>query len=417
MSQDGNQDTSRRFELRNFEKNRYFQGKLMTAQDMLSDQQYHANRLETITRLTSGVGIISGLDISEFEQEDDRLHFTVEPGIAIDTAGRPIVVSNPTVKAIPIPEGDEVYIYLEFDTETKDPVPVPGAEPLDGDESEESRILEVFSITATEASPAEYKSPPQLALTELIDTNKTLEEIADDIANAYHHEYRQQPTDQADSAVFLGSFEQTPDGSWRAGDETKRRPYVYDNDLLFSLLLSHISDTNNPHDTRVGEPTEYIESELDQIEGFAGRLQQIQKEMNSMNTKLQLHTEYTTHKSMKTTIRFFDDLAEKFEDESEISRISLQIVNKTRDSIRQNTYENPDQYLEFIQRLSVDVSDLAAELEGETTRTSYQQFDELVDELKMAVDGDTTVIEVARTMDKIGETAEMLEKRTEAIEQ
>jgi hypothetical protein len=80
MMENRNDRNGSGFELKHFEKNRYFQGKLMTARDMLTDQQYHANRLETITKLTNGTGIVSGLTISEFTEEEGQLRLELQPG-------------------------------------------------------------------------------------------------------------------------------------------------------------------------------------------------------------------------------------------------------------------------------------------------------------------------------------------------
>lgn len=415
LDDNGNRDGSSGFELEYFEKNRYFQGKLMNARDMVTEQEYHASRLETVTRLTDGAGIVSGLTISEFSETDDELQLTVEPGLAIDPGGRPIVVRNPTTRTVPTPNGDAVYIYIEPSTETKDPVPVPGKEPMDDEDSEENRVLEVFEISARETSPEGYKTPASVDLSEISGSVDSVSELADRIADEYHRSERDGVETETDAAVFLGSFKQAPDGSWEPGEERRRRPYVYDNDMLFGLLVEHISDTENPHDTRIGEPSEYVESELDQIEGFRMRLQEMHREMKDLGQKLEMHTEYTTHKSLKTTMRFFDELADRFQHNGDVSRASLAVVDAIEDAIREEVYDDTERYLTFVEQLFGDIRQLSDELEGEATETSYRQFDAVVDELEELTAGETTVIEVARTMDRLGETADMLQERTEVV--
>jgi len=416
MDRNNNDDEqSEGFELDYFEKNRYFQGKLVNAHDMVTEQEYHADRLETITRLTSGTGIVSGLEISEFEEVDDKLELTITSGMAIDPAGKPIVMRNPTTRTVPVPNGDEVYLYIKSSSEKKDPVPVPGKEPLNDEESEENRILEVFDIEARETSPSEYKTPSEIGLSEIISSAERFEELADEIADSFHNSERGDTETEGDISVFLGSFKQAPDGTWEPGEEGRRRPYVYDNDMLFTLLAEHIADTENPHDTRIGEPSEYVESELDQIEGFRMRLQEMHKEMETLNEKLRLHTEYTTHKSLKTTVRFFDDLADRFDDNGEISRTALTIVDKLEDAIREEVYDDSEAYTEFVEHLFDDIRTLTDELDGKTTETSFKQFESVVEELSEATTGDSTVVEIARTMDRLGETADMLEERTKVV--
>jgi len=401
--------------LQHFEKNRYFQGKLMTARDMRTEQEYHTARLETITQYVTGTGIVSGLDVTEVTAENDELQVTLQPGLAIDGVGRPVVVRNPTNRTVPEPTGDELYLYIEFESEAKDPVPVPGADPERTDDSEESRVLEVFDLTVRETPPANHDSPTRFEVSDLTQHGDDFETVAAEIADAYH---QSDLTDkhQHDTALFLGSFRQTPDGEWQSSEATHRRPYVYDNEMLFSLLVDHIADTDNPHDTRVGEPTEYMENELDQVEGFGARLQQLQNELTELTEKVDAHTDYTTQKSLKTLIRFFDDLADSFEGQGEITRSALSIVNATREAVRDEVHDDPEAYLALVDQLLVQIETLTAELADETTENSHEQFQSVVDDLARLSEEDATVIEIARTIDRLAETADMLEQRTEVRE-
>jgi len=250
------------------------------------------------------------------------LEVTIQPGLAIDSNGRPIVVRNPTTRSFPIPDGDELYLFIEYDTETKDPVPVPGSEPLSEEQSEESRILEVFSLTTRETAPV-IDSPPTVDFPDLGATDKDITELASEVSNAYHDAHRADVDADPDAAVFLGSFKRDIEGDWRFGSETDHRPLAYDNEMLFSMLASHIADTENPHHTRVREPTEYMESELDRMDELSLRIQQLQTDLTEVSEKLDVHTDYTTRKSLKSTVRFFDELATSFEHQTEISRLSL----------------------------------------------------------------------------------------------
>lgn len=416
MSQDNDQQSSSGFRLRHFEKNRYFQGKLMTARDMLADQQYHADRLETLTKLTAGTGILAGLEISEFEDEGDRLAVTVEPGVAVDPHGRPVVVRNPSTQTLPKPEGSEVFVYIEFDTEQKDPVPVPGEEATGETASEESRILEVFSITARE-TPPEFDDTEPVELPDFDTTDKSPAELADEIAAQYHEQRRTQIEPGTDPVVFLGSFVRTTDGDWRPGGETVRRPFVYDTRMLYELLITHLTDTDNPHATRIGEPTDYIESELDEIEGFSVRLQQLRSEMQELTDKLEIHTDYVARKSLESGVRFFDGVATDFEEVAPVSRAALDVAEAIRGALADDVPADRDRYQEFVATLVADVRDLADALDGKATEESYRTFTTAVEELEAATEDQTNTVRTATALDRVGETAQSLQPRYDVVPQ
>jgi len=404
------------FDLDYFEKNRYFQGKLMTARDMLSDQRYHASRLETIAKLGMGSGIVAGLGISEYEVDEEQLEVTIEPGVAIDSKGRPIVVKNPTTRTVDIPDGDELYLYIEHKTEAKDPVPVPGEEPLGEEQSQASRILEVFSLEARETRSNAQKSVLQLIdVPDLRETDKSVAELAHEIATSYHERQRSEVDSHPDSAVFLGSFRQSFEGTWQLGEETDRRPLVYDNDMLFNLIVSHIFDHDNPHNTEMGESEWYMETELDKLDEMSLGLDEMKAEMEEVNDKLEMYTDYTAHKSLKSTARFFDEVADRFEDHSELSRISLAIVEAIRERYTGGDHTEEEAYIEFVGDLHEAFQKLDEELYGAVTKRSHDQFHTAIEGLSDALGEDATTIEVATALDTVGEAAEQLEKQTKVV--
>ncbi len=416
MSKHSNEQTVGGFELQNFEKNRYFQGKLMTARDMRVEQEYHDTRLRTLNKLTTGVGIVSGLTISDLQDHGDALRVTIEPGVAIDYDGRPIVVKNRTTKRLTAPDGDEIYLYLEYDEQSKDPVPVPGAEGTGGENAEESRILEVLEISYKETPPEEYKTIPSVEFPEFERHGEADPvEAAHKVINEYHQAVRSEIESRTDPSIFIGSFKRTPDGEWKPGEETQNRPFVYDNDMLYATLISHIVDTDNPHRTTVGEPTDYVESELDQIEGFAIRLEAIRSEFDELSETLQMHTEYATHKSLKSASRFFDSVADTLGEDPQTSRRALEIVDALQDAIIEDVYLDESTYFDFVRSLTTRIDDLGKSLEGTVTQRSYAEYREKADELETAVSGDPTVLEVTVALDKLGEAADLLEQRYEIV--
>lgn len=414
MSRDQDRQATSGFELEQFEKNRYFQGKLMTARDMLADQRYHADRLETLARGALGEGIVSGLGISSFEDHGDEIEVTVEPGLAVDARGRPVVVRNPTTQRLTKPDGSEVYLYLRHDTERKDPVPVPGEAPTDGEESEESRVIEVFTVEKRETPPEEYDDLSSVTLPDFDTTDASPRELADEIASRYHDDYRTDLESGTDDAVFLGGYALGTEGEWRP-IETERRPLVYDTDMLFDLLVTHVTDTDNPHNTRIGQPTEYIESELGEIEQFQMRLREFRREIDALNEKLDTHTDYVTHKSLESAVRFFDETATTFEEFGEISRAALDVVDAVRDGLAEDVADSGERYERFVDGLVGDLRHLASTLEGQATEESYRAFADAVDELDAAVGEEGSVVETATRLDRVGEAAESLEPRFDVV--
>jgi len=76
-----------------FERNRYYYGKLMTDQDLTSEQKYMNDKRRLINRLLHGCGVAAGLQVVSL---DDRT-VSVEAGMALDDAGREIVLEAPRV--------------------------------------------------------------------------------------------------------------------------------------------------------------------------------------------------------------------------------------------------------------------------------------------------------------------------------
>lgn len=83
-----------------FERNKYYYGKLMTADDYRLEQCYFNRKRWLINKMTIGSGVVCGLDVVNFD--DDLTKVIVKRGMAIDCAGREIVVcEDQEVKLIP----------------------------------------------------------------------------------------------------------------------------------------------------------------------------------------------------------------------------------------------------------------------------------------------------------------------------
>lgn len=102
-----------------FERNRYFYGKLLSVDDFETEQKYFNDKRRTINRFLFGSGVVCGLNVIEVDDES----ISVECGLALDFAGREILVDEPVIRRIVDLEGYETedgqdtgvyYLCLEY---------------------------------------------------------------------------------------------------------------------------------------------------------------------------------------------------------------------------------------------------------------------------------------------------------------
>jgi len=263
--------------LNRFERNRFFNGKLMTARDMKAEQEYHSERLETVTGQVTGWGIVCGLGarIERGDGESTRPRAVVESGVAIDKAGRLIVVPEDDSKPLPDSIGranEEVSVYLRHTTCLTESVPAHGSEDACKEECDYNRTVETYEIVVDEGGPSQQKPLPfervQFPTEEDVHSDTTTESgritgenDAAHLPARYYHELVDDDVQFRDvrscetpepSKVFLGHFEADGDANWEVvqywDDSTEPRPYVYTNDMLYTGLLDHATDFRNPHD-------------------------------------------------------------------------------------------------------------------------------------------------------------------------
>lgn len=97
-----------------FERNRYFYGKLLSVDDFETEQRYMNNKRRMINRFLHGTGVVCGMNTVLVE---DKM-ISVEMGLALDFAGREIVIDSPVIKKLSMIEGyetleeDDRYAYL-----------------------------------------------------------------------------------------------------------------------------------------------------------------------------------------------------------------------------------------------------------------------------------------------------------------
>ena len=92
-----------------FERNNYYYGKLLTSKDFQNEQDYINNKRRLINRVLHGVGIVYGLDVVAADDSS----IILQSGMALDAAGREIVVPRTQVLKLSTIEG---YSSLKTDT-------------------------------------------------------------------------------------------------------------------------------------------------------------------------------------------------------------------------------------------------------------------------------------------------------------
>lgn len=100
---------------------RYFDGRLLTAQELRQEQEYHERKRRLHNLLTLGPGAVAGLRVSP-----DGPSVTVSPGVAIDPLGREVVVPTAvTLRRDSTARGPRrrSFVVLRAVEEMIDPIP------------------------------------------------------------------------------------------------------------------------------------------------------------------------------------------------------------------------------------------------------------------------------------------------------
>lgn len=79
----------------------YFEGRLLTADELAAEQDYHLSRRRLVNRAVLGDGVVAGLGVKPAGTPGGPL--VVGPGMAVDAWGREIVVPDDVEVAVPGP--------------------------------------------------------------------------------------------------------------------------------------------------------------------------------------------------------------------------------------------------------------------------------------------------------------------------
>lgn len=149
-----------------FERNRYFYGKLLSVDDFETEQKYFNDKRRTINRFLFGSGVVCGLNVVEADEES----ISIERGIALDFAGREIVIDEPVVKRVAEIEGygdgqqdcGYYYLCLEYQEESAELMHnVAGT--TEQHSGEYNRYREGYRLFVTQAEPLQQIVTPDQA--------------------------------------------------------------------------------------------------------------------------------------------------------------------------------------------------------------------------------------------------------------
>ena len=384
-------------EPRQFRKNRFFDGKLMTARDMQTEQRYHADRLETVTRHATGSGILSGLEVTSIRAVDDRLEVAIDSGIALDGLGRPVVVETPTTKSIPEPDGDECHLFVRFDEVETDAVARPDADSRRPD-ADAGRLVEVFELTYRESPPDRHE--PSVGLQDHLDGEAAGSDLGDRIAAGYKQDC---PTQASDPAVYLGGFERTADGSWTAIDAP--RPHVYDNELLYATLIEHITDRDNPHNTDLDAPArrDPTPEELDSIHE---RVDYLQSELTTLKARQESTTQHLLGKTLSSAARLFETTAERFvEHHPAVAKAARELGQRAGAASHTDAASDPAAFRATVRRLQPALVAFGDQLDRAARGSTVERYFDALADLQSSLEADDPAAETAIAFDAVAEAA------------
>lgn len=146
----------------------YFAGQVLTADDFRAEQEYHRKKRQLLNRMLHGYGVVCGLRVVPARHP---ARVIVEPGLALDAAGREIVLPEPAeVDLAARPDGDarqerdpqaKRFIALEYAERETDLAPV--AAPGDEEARRPTRIEEGYRLSVrSEPTTLEDRSRDEL---------------------------------------------------------------------------------------------------------------------------------------------------------------------------------------------------------------------------------------------------------------
>jgi len=235
-------------ELEPFERNKYFEGQILTEKDLSDEQAYHQGGRKQHNRYLHGYGVVCGLRVVPSSTAEPK-SVLVEPGLALDPWGREIVVPEPvqfevgkrgcrdTLKFAGRTKSLFLVIeYLEMPTDT-----IPGS-PIGPDSDshmQPSRIRETYQLSLRR-KPPKMGNDVSLQLYKLL-TETIRKGVETEQLHSLLCEVVSQPCRPCapDPAVILARIDLPIEGGITANDidNCSHRQLALSTDLILSILL------------------------------------------------------------------------------------------------------------------------------------------------------------------------------------
>ncbi len=118
----------------------FFAGRLLSADDLRDEQNYHLDTHRRHLQTLHGSGIACGLQVMD---DTEKGTITIEPGLAVDAHGREINLAEKAKVAIPQESATPSWIVVEYEERLVDPAPVSTVETMEPSRVEEGCRLVV----------------------------------------------------------------------------------------------------------------------------------------------------------------------------------------------------------------------------------------------------------------------------------
>ena len=138
------------WKLSQFERNKFFYGKLMRASDFKAEQEFFIGKQRLINRLIHGSGVVCGLQVEAINET-----IKLNPGVAIDCWGREIIVPETAdiINTNDLYEKETLYVLLKYDCSETDKLPAISSESGSEENCVYYRLLETYKIETAKELP------------------------------------------------------------------------------------------------------------------------------------------------------------------------------------------------------------------------------------------------------------------------
>ena len=162
----------------------YFDGQLLSTEDMVREQEYFRERLRRHNRALHGWGVVCGLAVDTVADIDTATRsatLTVSPGYALSPAGDEIVVGELVSRPLALTQRRWI-VAARYDERLVDPVPSP-ADTHAEDAVEFTAIEETYVVDVFEAS--QYAPDDQWVVLAMVEVGQS-GQIAIDTSSRQH---------------------------------------------------------------------------------------------------------------------------------------------------------------------------------------------------------------------------------------